>query len=148
MPRSLRATEFASRALYSLVLELCIPLPRACLVCRLEGLESDACCSCPTQTTHVTVCRSLSAQGTVPEGLRHRFMVVGGAERRLAALYRQIRLDLSTCAPSVKQPCASNRVPCHGIARVYPWSLCFRQQVILCACAKQDMHACPHADRA
>ena len=36
-------------------------------------------------------------QGTVPQGLRHRFMVVDSAERRLAALYRQIRLDLSTC---------------------------------------------------
>ena len=31
-----------------------------------------------------------------PQGLRHRFMVVDSAERRLAALYRQIRLDLST----------------------------------------------------
>ena len=51
------------------------------------------------QSTLRWTSRASPAQGTVPQGLRHRLMVVDSADRRLAALSRQIRLDLNTCAP-------------------------------------------------
>ena len=74
----------------------------ACWVlCWLEGLQGWVCMhSVRPLLMHSTTCRAVLTQGTVPEGLRHRFMVVDGNDRRLAALYRQIRLDLSTCAES------------------------------------------------
>ena len=51
------------------------------------------------QSTLRWTSRASPPQGTVPQGLRHRLMVVDSADRRLAALSRQIRLDLNTCPP-------------------------------------------------